>query len=171
MHAFIASWSVIVVSEIGDKTFFIAAIMAMTHPRKIVFIGAISALALMTILSAGMGFATTVIPRAYTFYGSTLLYLIFGLKMLKEGWTMSPDEGQEELEEVTMELKQKEQELESKLQHAPSDVEAAGKSSIFSKASLLVSPIFLQAFTLTFLGEWGDRSQITTIVLAATEVS
>lgn len=51
LHAFIASLSVIVVSELGDKTFFIAAIMAMKHPRLTVFIGAISALALMTLLS------------------------------------------------------------------------------------------------------------------------
>lgn len=51
LHAFIASLSVIVVSELGDKTFFIAAIMAMRHPRLIVFTGAITALALMTVLS------------------------------------------------------------------------------------------------------------------------
>lgn len=51
LHAFVASLSVIVVSELGDKTFFIAAIMAMRHPRLTVFIGAIGALALMTILS------------------------------------------------------------------------------------------------------------------------
>lgn len=29
--------------------------------------------------------------------------------------------------------------------------------------------IFMQAFTMTFVAEWGDRSQITTIVLAASE--
>lgn len=51
VHAFIAALSVIVVSELGDKTFFIAAIMAMKHPRLTIFIGAITALALMTILS------------------------------------------------------------------------------------------------------------------------
>lgn len=51
VHAFVASLSVIIVSELGDKTFFIAAIMAMRHSRITVFIGAISALALMTILS------------------------------------------------------------------------------------------------------------------------
>lgn len=32
-HAFVAAFSVIIVSEIGDKTFFIAAIMAMKHSR------------------------------------------------------------------------------------------------------------------------------------------
>ena len=32
------------------------------------------------------------------------------------------------------------------------------------------SRIFLQSFTLTFLAEWGDRSQIATIILAAREV-
>ena len=36
LHAFFASLSVIVVSEIGDKTFFIAAIMAMKHSRSTV---------------------------------------------------------------------------------------------------------------------------------------
>lgn len=51
LHGFATSLSVIIVSELADKTFFIAAIMAMRHPRITVFIGAISALALMTILS------------------------------------------------------------------------------------------------------------------------
>lgn len=48
---FISSFSMIVVSELGDKTFFIAAIMAMRHSRLVVFAGAISALGLMTVLS------------------------------------------------------------------------------------------------------------------------
>lgn len=34
IHAFIASFSVIIVSEIGDKTFFIAAIMSMVKSTK-----------------------------------------------------------------------------------------------------------------------------------------
>ena len=43
-HGFVASLSVIIVSEIGDKTFFIAAIMAMQHSRFMVCMGAILSL-------------------------------------------------------------------------------------------------------------------------------
>ena len=43
-HGFVASLSVIIVSEIGDKTFFIAAIMAMQHSRAMVCAGAIFSL-------------------------------------------------------------------------------------------------------------------------------
>ena len=65
----------------------------------------------MTVLSAVLGFATTVIPRKYTLYISTALFVVFGLKMLKEGYEMDPNEGQEELEEVQAELKKKEAEV------------------------------------------------------------
>lgn len=46
--------------------------------------------------------------RWVTFYICTLLLAIFGLKMLYEGWNMSPEEAQEEFEEVSAELKKKE---------------------------------------------------------------
>ena len=36
--------------------------------------------------------------------------------------------------------------------------------------SLFLGPVFVQAFVLTFLGEWGDRSQIATIALGAAHV-
>lgn len=52
LHAFVETLSMILFSELGDKTFFIAAIMAMRHARLIVFTGAIAALILMTILSS-----------------------------------------------------------------------------------------------------------------------
>lgn len=51
VHAFVASLSVIIVSELGDKTFFIAAIMAMRHARLTIFSAALLALAVMTVLS------------------------------------------------------------------------------------------------------------------------
>jgi putative Ca2+/H+ antiporter (TMEM165/GDT1 family) len=36
---------------------------------------------------------------------------------------------------------------------------------------LMTNPVFAQAFVLTFLGEWGDRSQITTIAMGGAHVS
>ena len=85
--------------------------MSMRHARLVVFTGAMFALGLMTILSAVLGYATTVIPRKYTLYISTALFIFFGLKLLKEGYDMDPNEGQEELEEVQAELKKKEEEV------------------------------------------------------------
>ena len=42
--AFVSSLAMILVAELGDETFIIAAIMAMRHPRLIVLSGALSAL-------------------------------------------------------------------------------------------------------------------------------
>lgn len=168
VHAFIASLSVILVSEIGDKTFFIAAIMAMQHSRLIVFAGAISALALMTILSAVFGLAATFIPHIYTFYISTALFIFFGLKMLWDGYHMTPKDTKNELEEVQSDIRRREIELRS---HTVSqDTESAHTDELTAKSSRFITwKVIMQAFTMTFLAEWGDRSQITTIVLAARE--
>ena len=53
--AFLSSISMILVSELGDETFIIAAIMAMRHPRVIILAGALGALAVMTVLSTALG--------------------------------------------------------------------------------------------------------------------
>jgi putative Ca2+/H+ antiporter (TMEM165/GDT1 family) len=118
-------FSVIVVSELGDKTFFIAAIMAMRHPRVTVFAGAIAALALMHTMSALFGALFTIIPRVYTFYLSSFLFAVFGIKMLREGWKMSPNEGAEEMEEVQEDLRKREAETGG-ADAVPLDPEGAG---------------------------------------------
>ncbi|XP_066998630.2 putative divalent cation/proton antiporter TMEM165 [Anabrus simplex] len=173
IHAFVASISVIIVSELGDKTFFIAAIMAMRHPRLTVFLGAIAALALMTVLSAVFGLAATIIPRAFTYYISTALFALFGLKMLKDGYYMSPTEGQEEFEEVQSDLRKRDDEYEKEAVTSLIQDPESGvlRKSAKPSANILsfISRIFLQSFSLTFLAEWGDRSQLTTIILAARE--
>ena len=93
LHGFVASLAVIIVSELGDKTFFIAAIMAMRHPRATVLSGALSALAIMTVLAALVGHILSMIPRTITYYASSVLFLIFGVKMFMEASKMSDNEG------------------------------------------------------------------------------
>ncbi|XP_059055739.1 transmembrane protein 165 isoform X1 [Achroia grisella] len=165
-QGFLASLSVVIVSELGDKTFFIAAIMAMKHPRVIVFAGAISALVFMTILSAAFGWIATVIPRVYTYYASAALFAIFGLKMLRDGWKMNPNEGQEELEEVQTELKRREDQDEKE---ETLDMLEQGQQESRRRKRNAVFKVLLQAASLTFLAEWGDRSQLATVVLATRE--
>ncbi|XP_076030763.1 putative divalent cation/proton antiporter TMEM165 [Oratosquilla oratoria] len=166
-HGFIASLCIIIVSELGDKTFFIAAIMAMNHPRLTVFSGAMTALAFMHIMSALFGYIITVIPRVYTFYASSALFAIFGIKMLREGLRMRADEGQEELEEVQSDLRRQEDDY----QKEPLEEGGGGIRGRLRRNRILkiVSRVFMQAFVLTFLAEWGDRSQIATVVMAARE--
>jgi len=163
VHGFFAALSVIIVSELGDKTFFIAAIMSMKHPRLTVFAGAILSLAMMHIGASFFGSLTTLFPRLYTYYISSLLFAVFGLKMLHEGYHMSPTEGQEELEEVGEELRKKEE------QEKKGGLETGGGRGAEPSAISFLSKIFIQSFTMTTLAEWGDRSQLATVILAARE--
>ncbi|KAK4403784.1 GDT1-like protein 4 [Sesamum angolense] len=85
--AFFASLSMILVSEIGDETFIIAALMAMRHPKSIVLSGALSALFVMTILSTGLGrIVPNLISRKHTNNAATVLYAFFGLRLLYIAW-------------------------------------------------------------------------------------
>ncbi|CAI9295504.1 unnamed protein product [Lactuca saligna] len=149
--AFFASLSMILVSEIGDETFIIAALMAMRHPKSIVLSGALSALFVMTILSTGLGrIVPNLISRKHTNSAATVLYAFFGLRLLYIAWRSNSKSSQKkEMEEV-------EEKLES----------GQGKTSVRRFFSRFCTPIFLESFILTFLAEWGDRSQIATIALA-----
>ena len=98
--------TVILVSEIGDKTFFMAAILAMRNNKLIIFLSALAALYLMTILSALLGWVvTTFIPREITYYTCTAIMFLFSLKMLWEAWRMKPNEGEETQREVEEEVR------------------------------------------------------------------
>lgn len=63
------------------------------------------------IITAAFGQLANLIPRVYTYYISTALFAIFGIKMLRDGYYMSPNDAQEELEEVQSDLKKREDEV------------------------------------------------------------
>ncbi|KAF0898196.1 hypothetical protein E2562_001839 [Oryza meyeriana var. granulata] len=153
--AFFASLSMIIVSEIGDETFIIAALMAMRHPKSTVLSGALSALVVMTILSTGLGrIVPNLISRKHTNSAATVLYAFFGLRLLYIAWRSDSKASQKkEIEEV-------EEKLEA----------GQGKSTFRRIFSRFCTPIFLESFVLTFLAEWGDRSQIATIAVLLTSL-
>ncbi|KAI8991122.1 hypothetical protein BDF20DRAFT_811826 [Mycotypha africana] len=185
----------IIVSEIGDKTFLIAAIMAMKHARLTVFCAAFAALLIMSVLSAFLGHVVpNLIPKKYTDVLAAGLFLVFGLRMAFEAYQMEKGAENEEMAEVEEELKHvedkerthelKRMEVGGALGEEDDETEGdhlmggGSKSAIQPKAKrvkeglmnllqLVFSPVFVQTFVLTFLGEWGDRSQISTIALAA----
>ncbi|EKX43505.1 hypothetical protein GUITHDRAFT_73088 [Guillardia theta CCMP2712] len=165
--AFISSLMMIIVSELGDKTFFIAAIMAMKHSRWIVFSGAIAALALMTVLSSAFGYLLpNILPRAYTHYASIVLFIIFGARLLKEGLEMESGKVSEELEELERKQMSRLLVCDVALRFFPDAVDVDGNNQSNDNVSF-TNGILWQSFILTFLAEWGDRSQIATIALAA----
>ncbi|XP_047329019.1 GDT1-like protein 3 [Impatiens glandulifera] len=152
VDAFFSSLVIIILNELGDETFIIAALMAMRHPKSIVLSGALSALVVMTVLSTGLGrIVPNLISRKHTNRAATILYAFFGLRLLYIAWRSSDSKSaqKKEMEEV-------EEKLET----------GQGKTTIRRILSRFCTPIFLESFILTFLAEWGDRSQIATIALA-----
>ncbi len=158
---FTSGVAMILATEIGDKTFFIAAVLSMRQERSAVFCGAILSLYVMTVLSSIMGLVLPrLIPVAYTHILGGMLFLYFGVKLLLDAKGMEANRVSEELEEVEEEL------LHPKKQD---DEEAQQTESVPNRNSIKrgFSDVAIQSFTLTFLAEWGDRSQIATIALSA----
>ncbi|KAG5915230.1 hypothetical protein E4U42_000077 [Claviceps africana] len=207
-HSWMLSFTMILVSEIGDKTFLVAALMAMKHDRLVVFSAAFGALLVMTVLSAVLGHAVpTLIPKRLTSFLAAGLFFVFGGRLLREGLQMDADEGvTAEMHEVEQELAEKEKEMgagkagdvsayhlemglgdrktrstgrfpspprspsQSRSRSRPRRSGSAATGflqGIGNLCSLLLSPAWVQTFAMTFLGEWGDRSQIATIAMAA----
>lgn len=208
-HSWVLSFTMILVSEIGDKTFLVAALMAMKHDRIVVFSAAFGALLVMTVLSAVLGHAVpTLVPKRLTSFLAAGLFFVFGAKLLNEGMKMDPSEGvSAEMHEVEQELAEKEKDMSRgqnghvsayNLEMGLGDGNARSRSKsrypspprspsqspsrspsrrsgsmagffqgVGNLCSLLLSPAWVQTFAMTFLGEWGDRSQIATIAMAA----
>jgi putative Ca2+/H+ antiporter (TMEM165/GDT1 family) len=143
LTAFTAALLLVTISELGDKTFFIAALLAMRHSRRIVFVGVIAALAAMTILSVGLGQVVSLLPKYYVHFATIALFIGFGLKLLYDASRMPSTSLCDEVTEAK-------------------DVIDDSLTKLTGKRGILT-----QSFVLTFLAEWGDRTQMTTITLAA----
>ena len=143
--AFGASLTAITLAELGDKTFFMALILAARHRGRDVFLGAFLALTAVTLLSLGLGYGLReLLPPTVVPWLAAALFLGFGLKLLVDAQRMGADEAEDE-----------EQEAEQAINEAES-----------RRRISTTWAVIWEAFGLVFLAELGDRTQFTTIFLA-----
>lgn len=151
---FFAAFSLIFASEIGDKTFFIAALLAMRCGKWLSFFGSVAALSIMTVVSVGIGFAVKRVPAAVKssevvgqWLGAALL-AYFGLRTLRDALKQEDGAGEE-------------------LGEAEESVAEAEKGGIITARNSLQT--LLEVGSLIFVAEWGDRSMLATIALGAAQ--
>ena len=136
LAAFGSSFTAITLAELGDKTFFMALILAARHRPRWVFIGAFAALACVTLISLALGFGLReLLPKGLVPWLAAGLFLAFGIKLL----------------------------LDAQAKEAEEAVNAAENRHPIAKGRAVIR----EAFVLVFIAELGDRTQFTTIFLAA----
>ncbi|MEA5401181.1 TMEM165/GDT1 family protein [Synechococcus sp. BA-124 BA4] len=145
MAAFGASFTAITLAELGDKTFFMALILAARHRGRDVFIGAFAALTAVTLISLGLGYGLReLLPATVVPWLAAALFVGFGLKLLVDAQGMEANEADEEEQEA---------------QQAIDEAESRRRIST-------TWAVIWEAFVLVFIAELGDRTQFTTIFLA-----
>lgn len=155
---FYQAFSLVFVSEIGDKTFFMAGLLAMKTSKLISFFGSMGALAVMTIFSVLIGQSFHAVPAGFgegllgglplDDVAAVIAFAFFGFKTLQEALTM--EEGESVMDE--------------ELAEAEEDVENIDTT----KTETLVARL-LSIFGLVFAAEFGDRSFLSTIALSAAQ--
>uniref|UniRef100_A0A9I9CME5 GDT1 family protein n=1 Tax=Cucumis melo TaxID=3656 RepID=A0A9I9CME5_CUCME len=154
---FASAFLLIFFSELGDKTFFIAALLAARNSAATVFTGTFGALAAMTIISVFLGrtfhYVDEILPFRYNpcdlpvdDIAAVCLLVYFGVTTLLDA---SSSDG----------LKAEDEQKEAELAVSKFSGNGAG---ILAAASTVVS-----TFALVFVAEWGDKSFFSTIALAA----
>lgn len=145
LAAFGSGLSAITLAELGDKTFFMALVLAVRHPRRWVFLGSFAALAVVTLLSLGVGYGLKeLLPVRLLPWLAGGLFLVFGVKLLLEAQALPAGAAQDEAQE------------------AEQAVIAADRRLLSSRPIAVI----WEAFALVFIAELGDRTQLATIVLA-----
>lgn len=143
--AFGSSFTAITLAELGDKTFFMALILAARHRARWVFIGSFAALTAVTLISLGMGYGLReLLPPSVVPWLAAALFLGFGIKLLIDAQAMTPGAAAAEADD------------------AEEAVEAA------ERRGRITTPLAViwESFALVFIAELGDRTQFATIFLA-----
>jgi putative Ca2+/H+ antiporter (TMEM165/GDT1 family) len=97
---FYQAFSLVFLSEIGDKTFFIAGLLAMKTSRFVSYLGSMGALAAMTILSVLIGQIFHAVPAGIAQgiplddVAAVVAFAFFGIKTLKEALFVDAADGE-----------------------------------------------------------------------------
>ncbi len=145
LAAFGSSLTAITLAELGDKTFFMALILAVRHRARWVFIGSFAALTAVTLISLALGYGLReLLPQSLVPWLAAVLFLSFGIKLLIDAQGMAANAATEEKAE------------------AEQVINTAESSKVFNTAWAVI----WEAFVLVFIAELGDRTQFTTIFMA-----
>ena len=145
LAAFGSSLTAITLAELGDKTFFMALILAVRHRARWVFIGSFAALTAVTLISLALGYGLReLLPQSLVPWLAAVLFLSFGIKLLIDAQGMASNAATEEKAE------------------AEQSITTAESSKAFNTAWAVI----WEAFVLVFIAELGDRTQFTTIFMA-----
>ena len=158
LTAFTAGLLLITTFELGDKSFFITMCLAMRHRRRYVYAGVMVALVVMTVFSVALGQFASFLPKSVLHYGSVFLLMGFGFKLLYEAATMLP-----QCQDKTLALEDASVECLSEAERDAIAAVAEAERKLNKKTPFAIC---LEAFLLTFVAEWGDRTQFATIALA-----
>lgn len=164
---FYQAFSLVFVSEIGDKTFFIAGLLAMKTSRLISFVGSLGALAAMTLVSVIIGQIFHAVPAGIADgiplddIAAVAAFAFFGIKTLKEALEMN--EGSSTMDD---ELAEAEEAVEKPgLFGTPS----SGNNGTATGTTATPWGQIASIFALVFAAEFGDRSFLSTIALSAAQ--
>jgi putative Ca2+/H+ antiporter (TMEM165/GDT1 family) len=107
---FYQAFTLVFLSEIGDKTFFIAGLLAMKTSRLISFVGSVGALAVMTVISVVIGQVFHAVPSGLADgiplddVAAVVAFAFFGLKTLQEALVM--DDGSSAMDDELAEAEE-----------------------------------------------------------------
>ena len=143
MAGFTTAFATVAIAGIGDKSFWTALILAAKHKARWVFTGSMTALTLGTALWIGLGIWISQYIAIHTIQlvsGTTFLF--FGCKALAEGFQHHRNQrlNQDKLN---------------------------AESTTRDQGILSANAIIRDSFTTTFIAEFGDRTQLALLALAA----
>ena len=144
MAGFTTAFATVAIAGIGDKSFLTTLVLAARHKARWVFTGSVMALT----IGAGLWIIAGVWMKSIVSIDtikiiSGVAFLLFGINALAEA-----------------------RRIDSR-PHIASEVENSTNTLQSSKLSIPAKMVIRDSFTTTFLAEFGDRTQLALLALAA----